>query len=252
MMFMRGIAQKHPSIVYYDEGNIAIKKEQYKVADSLFTLSINSVPHPDAYYNRAVCKGKMGDKEGYCNDLYSASRYGDSEANEKFWKNCGTRSTFYKNEKNENADSLDYLYKEVISTSDVIHSYLYLRYDSDNKFLEGLEILNNDTIYGNEADTDAEFPGGLKGLSDYLKENITYPKAAIANNISGKIYVTFIVNRRGEVDDISVSKGIKSCVECNAEAMRVVQIMPKWTPAKIKDKPVSCRFQLPISFKIKD
>ncbi len=57
----------------YVLGNTAIAKKEYDRADSLFTLSLRILPHPDTYYNRAVCRRRMNDFSGYCVDLASAA-----------------------------------------------------------------------------------------------------------------------------------------------------------------------------------
>ncbi|ASS49312.1 MAG: hypothetical protein CHH17_11335 [Candidatus Fluviicola riflensis] len=92
------------------------------------------------------------------------------------------------------------------------------------------------------------FPGGQEALKKYLSENIRYPQQAIELNISGKIYLQFVISKTGVVSSVRVIKGIN--LPMDAEAYRVVKAMPDWTPGRLKGKAVNCYFNLPISFKM--
>ncbi len=91
-----------------------------------------------------------------------------------------------------------------------------------------------------------EFVGGMDGLVKYLGENLLYPKEAMANKVTGTVFVSFIVNANGSVSDAQVLKGIGN--GCNEEALRVVQRMPNWLPGKQSGQPVAVRYSLPIRF----
>jgi protein TonB len=93
----------------------------------------------------------------------------------------------------------------------------------------------------------AEFPGGQAGLNQFIATNFIYPKIAIENNISGKVYVVFEILASGEVSNIKIAKDIPDCFKCSEEAIRVFKSMPKWSPAMKGGKPVSSYFQLPIT-----
>lgn len=93
---------------------------------------------------------------------------------------------------------------------------------------------------------DPEFPGGLDALAQYLAKNIQYPDLARQNNITGRVYVTFVVEKDGSVGQVKVLRDIGG--GCGAEAMRVVKSMPKWKPGKQRGKPVRTQFNLPVNF----
>jgi TonB family protein len=95
-----------------------------------------------------------------------------------------------------------------------------------------------------------EFPGGINGLMKYLSNNIEYPLYAEKNGISGRVIVQFIINKQGYVRNVRVIKGIGG--GCDAEAIRVVTIMPRWKPGIQKGKFVSVYFTLPIIFNLTD
>ncbi len=97
-------------------------------------------------------------------------------------------------------------------------------------------------------ENDPEFPGGMEALYKYLRENIKYPSLARDNNITGKVYVTFVVERDGSIANPRVLKDIGG--GCGQEAIRVVKTMPKWTPGKQRGKAVRVQFNLPVSFNL--
>lgn len=95
---------------------------------------------------------------------------------------------------------------------------------------------------------DPEFPGGLSALSQYLASNIKYPTLAKENNITGKVFVSFVVEKDGSVGQVKILRDIGG--GCGAEAVRVVKAMPKWKPGKQRGKPVRTQFNLPVDFSL--
>jgi protein TonB len=96
----------------------------------------------------------------------------------------------------------------------------------------------------------AEFPGGIAAMSDFIRKNLQYPTMAREAGISGKCFLKFIVNETGSISNVEILKGVPGCQDCDKEAIRVVKAMPSWKPAKMTGKSVKCYFNLPISFKI--
>jgi len=90
------------------------------------------------------------------------------------------------------------------------------------------------------------FPGGNVELMKYLNSNLKYPNLAKEMNISGRVFVTFVVEKDGSVTDVQVLRGIGG--GCDEEAVRVVKSMPKWIPGKQRNVPVRVRFNLPVKF----
>ncbi len=95
----------------------------------------------------------------------------------------------------------------------------------------------------------ADFPGGTAKLMDFLKKELNYPQVAIDNNIQGRVYVEFVVNKDGSIQDVKVARGVDPSLD--NEAIRVVKKMPKWTPAEQRGKKCRSRFTLPVLFKFK-
>ena len=93
-----------------------------------------------------------------------------------------------------------------------------------------------------------EFPGGTAALLTYLSQNIKYPAAAADNGISGRVMLRFVINKAGEVSDITVLSGVDPLLD--KEAIRVVKTMPKWIPGKQNGKAVNVYFTVPVVFRL--
>jgi protein TonB len=93
------------------------------------------------------------------------------------------------------------------------------------------------------------FPGGQDAMMKFLVKNVQYPQEARENGKEGRVITQFVVSDEGEIRDITmVGKELGYGFE--AEALRVIQLMPKWEPGMIGGKPVSVKFTLPIAFKL--
>lgn len=94
-----------------------------------------------------------------------------------------------------------------------------------------------------------EYPGGEKALFQYLYKNINYPQLAADAGISGKVYVSFVIEQDGSVSQIELLSGIGA--GCDKEAMRVIANMVTWKAGKQRGKEVRVKFTLPINFSLK-
>lgn len=91
------------------------------------------------------------------------------------------------------------------------------------------------------------FQGGdANAFRTWIQQNLRYPEIAAENGISGKVFVQFAVNSRGEVTDAKVVRGVDPALD--KEALRVVMSSPKWVPGKQRGKPVKVQFTFPIVF----
>ena len=91
-----------------------------------------------------------------------------------------------------------------------------------------------------------EFPGGDLGLMKYIQKNVKYPAIAKEYNITGKVYVSFIVDKKGSVTNVKIVRGVDKNLD--AEAMRVVKSLPKYKPGLQRGEPVRVMFTIPINF----
>ena len=87
---------------------------------------------------------------------------------------------------------------------------------------------------------------GQEGFRSWIAKNLRYPEIAAENGISGKVYVQFAVNSKGEVVDAVVVRGVDPALD--KEASRVVMASPKWSPGKQRGKAVKVQFTFPINF----
>jgi TonB family protein len=101
------------------------------------------------------------------------------------------------------------------------------------------------------ADVDPEFPGGMEAMFKFLTENMKYPETARAAKAEGMVVVSFIVKEDGSLTDIKNATANKPLhPDLVAEAIRVVQSMPKWKPAMKDGKVVKMEFLVPMKFKL--
>lgn len=93
-----------------------------------------------------------------------------------------------------------------------------------------------------------EYPGGFEALLQFLKDNLYFPPSAKEANIQGTVYVQFIVEIDGSLTHVEIKKGVDP--DLDAEAVRVVKLMPKWIPGEQAGKKVRVKFTLPIKFRL--
>jgi TonB family protein len=118
------------------------------------------------------------------------------------------------------------------------------------KDIEKLNVryLNFDPVYV-VVEQMAEFPGGTGGIREWISKNITYPEAAKAKGLEGKVYVSFVVNSKGKAVFPKVARGLSP--ELDAEALKLISQMPEWKPAFQNGIPVSISYTVPINFSLK-
>ena len=90
--------------------------------------------------------------------------------------------------------------------------------------------------------------GGHEALMKYIQQNVKYPKEAQEKGVQGRVLVQFVVEKDGSITDAKILKSVDP--QLDAEALRVVNAMPDWTPGKQKGEPVRTRFTLPVTFRL--
>lgn len=93
-----------------------------------------------------------------------------------------------------------------------------------------------------------QMPEPTFNVSTFIKENVHYPEEANLNGNEGKVFVKFIVNADGEVENAVVAKGV--CASLDSESLRVVRLMPKWKPGMQNGKAEAVYYTLPIVFSL--
>ncbi len=90
------------------------------------------------------------------------------------------------------------------------------------------------------------FPGG--NLQVWINKHVQYPVVAQENGITGKVYISFVVNKKGQVVKVKILRGVDASLD--KEAIRVIKSMPTWKPGKQRDKPVNVTYTVPINFQL--
>ena len=93
-----------------------------------------------------------------------------------------------------------------------------------------------------------EFPGGEVALLKYIADNVNYPIIAAKNGIQGRVTCTFVVNIDGSVTEVQVVR--PNDQHLDAEAIRVLQILPKFNPGMQGGKPVRVKYSVPVRFRL--
>ena len=91
-----------------------------------------------------------------------------------------------------------------------------------------------------------EFPGGQTALLKYIARNTNYPDTCKRYNITGKVFVTFVVEKDGAVNEVEILRSVDKYLD--AEALRVIRSLPRFKPGTKRGKAVRVRFTVPINF----
>ena len=141
-------------------------------------------------------------------------------------------------------------YKLLIEKGKIIKKEIF---HSDKNAIE-LEsnITNEDEDYTYDFLVDAPplFDGKRieEGFHEYVNKNLTFPRELAETTIVGRVYVTFIIEKDGALNNAKVIRGIHPLLD--AEALRVINASPQWTPAKLRDEPVRVKYVFPVIFSL--
>ena len=100
----------------------------------------------------------------------------------------------------------------------------------------------------NAAEEMPQFPGGMHEAMKFFGRHTKYPESALKAKIEGRVIVQFIIDKNGSVSDVKIMRSVSP--ELDAEAIRVVSMMPQWTPGKQKGKNAAMQLHLPITFRL--
>jgi TonB family protein len=112
---------------------------------------------------------------------------------------------------------------------------------------ENLVEENNDIIF-TVVEVMPEYPGGIEAMMKFIAQNIKYPEQAKSNQIEGRVFINFVVEADGSVSGVNVLRGIGG--GCDEEAVRVAEMMPRWTPGYQRGQAVRVSFNLPVKFEL--
>ena len=106
---------------------------------------------------------------------------------------------------------------------------------------------NGEKVY-TEVDQLPSFPGGDAALLQYIARSVKYPVESQRAGNQGRVIASFTVDKEGNIAQLEVVRGIEPLLD--AEALRVLSLMPKWTPGVHKGKVVNVRYTVPITFRL--
>ena len=95
-----------------------------------------------------------------------------------------------------------------------------------------------------------QFPGGEQELKKFIDQNLRYPEKARNEDIQGKVWLSFVIEKDGSISTIKVVRDIGG--GCAEEAVRLLKAMPKWIPGKRDGVLVKVMYNLPFTFKLMD
>lgn len=125
---------------------------------------------------------------------------------------------------------------------------------SAEEFLKGQLLTQNEPATNNEGDVfsvveeQPEFPGGEKELMNFVKKNLKYPAECAEEGVQGRVTISFVVDKDGSVVEAEAMKSPDE--RLTAEAIRLVESMPKWKPGRQDGEAVRVKYVLPVTFRL--
>ena len=111
------------------------------------------------------------------------------------------------------------------------------------------KVVEDTKVYQfNSLEVSPSFPGGIEKFYMYIQNALQYPEFAKANNIQGKVFLSFIVEKNGQLTDIKVDRKVGGGLD--EEAIRVLKLSPRWNPGIQNGRPVRVKYNIPINFSL--
>lgn len=136
---------------------------------------------------------------------------------------------------------------EVINTIDIVDIFDDGAPIDDYVYKEDIVDIPEDVPFV-RVENMPEFKGGLKAMYAFINSIIEYPRLAKEIGISGRVFLSFVVERDGSITDVQITRGIGG--GCDEEAVRVIKAMPNWNPGKQRENPVRVQYQMAIKFSL--
>ncbi|MBK0381481.1 TonB family protein [Pedobacter sp. SD-b] len=229
-------------ISYYHNGK--------KKSEEIFVKGVLKGESKYYYHNGALKKDVIFDIDDKQNRIEQIKEFKDSLGNN--FLDAEATGAFKLIESNGNIIEGNYLkgYKDKEwKTVNKKLNVTYLDEYNSGKFVSGKTIdPEGKTTKYNELETFPTFNGGLSAFGSFLSHNLRYPSNAIDNNLQGRVYLQFVIEKDGALTDAKVIKGIGG--GCDEEALRVINLSPKWNPGTQRGKPVRVNYTVPIFFQL--
>ena len=261
---------------------ISFEDEHILKTATLITINMDRLSSLDRGYvtQQALYAGRFLDCTSYKYEFKNGYLFFN---NEKFKFDSNNQLLYNEKSKQKLNAYTETKGKEYISTYSKIAIYIFKRIGqngSPEKYKEVLEEFTNEPlddflaisdkkeqIVKNESDNKKQdeidqgpiyeelppedlpqFPGGMEGLLRFLRENVQYPSISQENGIQGKVVVSCVIDKDGNVTEAKIERGVDPYLD--KEAVRVVSNMPKWKPGIKDGKPVRVHYSIPIMFRL--
>lgn len=116
-----------------------------------------------------------------------------------------------------------------------------------NMIFDDTDASNDDEVYG-DVEVMPEYFGGANAMYEFIQKNLKYPESAKDKGIEGKVFIGFVVEKDGSLSHFNVLRGVSDDID--AEAIRVLKMMPKFKPGMKDGKPVRVQYTMPFNFKL--
>lgn len=249
---------KNGDFELFDESGVSLKKGTYKQGK----LISGEAVLPDINYENPEVAARYEQGEEAFNDYLTKKAAAMKEINRVFsdkkfflditFDKIGKMITINNNTESEEAEreSIKHILKDCPAFSPATIEGITVQSKQLMTLVisrEGVKLMSEEKIY-TQVDEMPEFPGGPIALRNYLSNGTKYPEKATASKIQGKVFVYFVVDKDGSISDTRIMRGVHPLLD--AEALRVVAMMPKWKVGRLKGKPVKVTYTLPINFNL--
>ena len=169
----------------------------------------------------------------------------------RFDKSKGIMTVELKNEKFIGPSTITFIridnrsHLNSIRPEDLHHLPLIIDPDKEDDYLN--EKKDTVNVY-DVVEQMPNFPGGYQKMHEFIEKNLHYPKECAENGIQGRVIIAVVVERSGKLTNIRVVKSVNPALD--KEALRIVNLMPKWIPGKQCDKKVRVKYIIPITFQL--
>lgn len=127
---------------------------------------------------------------------------------------------------------------------------LHAQSDSAQGTIKVVAPHDDDDVVFQVVEEGPSFKGGENAEVNFLRKNTIYPDSCKKAKQQGIVIIVFIVEKDGSLSDIKPIREVPGAPLLTAEAIRVVQMMPRWVPAKVQGKPVRCTASVPVQFRL--
>ncbi len=110
------------------------------------------------------------------------------------------------------------------------------------------EATDDSEVYTGAVEVLPEYPGGTSAMFEFIQKNVKYPESAKEKGIEGRVFIQFVVEKDGSLSSFQVLRGVSEDID--AEAIRVLKMMPKWKPGMNNGEPVRVQYTMPFKFQL--